>query len=171
VDAGSAAEAELDALEGRAHVLDHEVEMARAARAAARHEQAAAAAALRQGEGDTTPGRPLELTSPLDGTVLSVNVEEAGPVAPGAPLVEVGAKAAMEVRVPMLSDVVPGLQPGMEAEVRDWGGPPLVAHAVRVEPKAVAKVPVLGGLSDGDEVVLFPDERVAEGVRVLPGNR
>ena len=252
VDAGSAAEAELEALEGRGHVAVHEVEMARAALAAAHHEQSAARAALKQGEGDSTPGRPLELASPLDGVVLAVNVEEAGPVAPGALLVEVGAKAPLEVRVPMLSDVVPGLAPGMEAEVRDWGGPPLPARVLRIEPPAVKttsalgveearvtvvlglrepppaalgdgfrvrarvmpwrgevlRVPagalvrrgdgwgawtvrggrarwaevrrghagpdgaeVLSGLSEGDEVVLFPDERMAEGVRVASPGR
>ena len=30
---------------------------------------------------------------------------------------------------------------------------------------------VLEGLSEGDEVVLFPDERMAEGVRVDGGSR
>lgn len=187
VRAGSAARAQLDELEGRARVLVHEREAARSALQLSRYEEDAARAALRQAQPGEAPGAPLLLRTPLAGTVLAVPVEVAGPVQPGAPLVEVGALESVEIRVLLLSDDVATLRPGMRAEVREWGGAPLAAQVVRVEPRAVLKVSALGveearaqvvlaleeppppGLGDGFQVRVGVERWRGEAVRVPAG--
>jgi HlyD family secretion protein len=187
VRAGSAAQAQLDEIEGRVRVLGHEREAARSALHLASHEEETARAALRQAQPGEAPGAPLLLTTPLNGVVLAVPVEVAGPVQPGAPLVEVGALESLEIRVLLLSDDVATLRPGMRAEVREWGGAPLAAHVVRVEPRAVVKVSALGveesraqvvlalddapppGLGDGFQVRVVVERWRGEGVRVPAG--
>jgi HlyD family secretion protein len=164
VRAGSAARAQLDELEGRARVLGHEREGARSALELSRHEVESARAALRQAQPGEAPGAPLLLTTPLSGVVLSVPVEVAGPVQPGAALVEVGALESLEIRVLLLSDDVATLSPGMRAEIREWGGAPLAAKVVRVEPRAVVKVSALGVEESRAQVVLALDERPPPGL-------
>jgi HlyD family secretion protein len=164
VRGGSSAQAQLDEIEGRVRVLGHEREAARSALHLATHEEDSARAALRQAQPGEAPGEPLLLATPLTGVVLSVPVEVAGPVQPGAPLVEVGALESLEVRVLLLSDDVATLRHGMRAEVREWGGAPLAAHVVRVEPRAVVKVSALGVEESRAQVVLALEERPPPGL-------
>ncbi|HET9483691.1 MAG TPA: hypothetical protein VFO79_07030, partial [Xanthomonadales bacterium] len=57
---------------------------------------------------------------------------------------EVGDLAALEVEVEALSTDAVRLAPGSGARVIRWGGEPLPAHVVRVEPGGYTKISALG---------------------------
>ena len=56
------------------------------------------------------------------------------------------------------------LRPGMRAEVREWGGPPLKARVSRVEPRAVVKVSALGVEESRAQVVLALEQAPPPGL-------
>ncbi len=117
-------------------------------------ELAAAQAAWRETEAElaefaptsATPARAaVEVKAPSSGRVLRV-VEESGRVVPaGAPLVEIGDPAELEVVVEVLSRDGAAITPGAVVELHQWGGAePLQARARMVEPAAFTKLSALG---------------------------
>ena len=88
---------------------------------------------------------PVEMKAPIDGRVLRVFEESSRVVLSGAPLVEVGDPADLEVLIEVLSRDGAMLAPGTPVELEQWGGgEPLQAQVRFVEPAAFTKVSALG---------------------------
>lgn len=110
----------------------------------ARHEVAAARAAL-QFAGSGSAGRVLTVRAPVPGRVLRLVRESEGTVAAGTPLVEIGDPGALEVEVDVLSADAVKLRPGMRVTFERWGGPqPLEGVVHVVEPVGFTKISALG---------------------------
>jgi HlyD family secretion protein len=139
---------------------------------AALHDVQQARAALRRYEsGDA--GARWEVTAPVGGSVLKVVQKSEGPVALGAPLVELADARALEAVVDVLSQEAVAIRPGMPARVElGQGVPPLAAVVRLVEPAAFTKVSALGIEEQRVNVVLdFSDpldavKTIGDGFRV-----
>jgi HlyD family secretion protein len=119
--------------------------------AAAETERARAAAevaAVRAVLGEPGPSRrdrTIGVTAPATGQVLRVVRDSAGPVAAGAPLVELGDPRALEVVVDVLSSDAARIEPGMAVAIEAWGGDRALAGVVRrIEPSAFTRISALG---------------------------
>lgn len=129
----------------------HDVEAKRQALAAA-----SAAVTVAQGElaraeallatNAAADARPAAIVpSPIDGAILRVVRESAGPVTAGTPLVEVGDISTLEVVADFLTTDALAMPPGADAQLTDWGGDGAVpARVRRVDPAAFTKVSALG---------------------------
>jgi HlyD family secretion protein len=83
--------------------------------------------------------------SPVAGKVLRVLHESEGVVAVGAPLLEIGDPADLEVVAAFLSQDAMLIQVGAPAILEGWGGDrPIAARVARVEPYAHTRVSALG---------------------------
>jgi HlyD family secretion protein len=121
-----------------------ELEAARFDEHTAEHELALARAALANPTGDDS-GAPWTIRSPVPGRVFRVIQESGGPVAIGAPLLEIGNPHDLEVVVDVLSTDAVAISPGAVALIERWGGDhPLDGRVRRVEPSAFTKVSALG---------------------------
>jgi HlyD family secretion protein len=126
--------------------------------ASAATEEARATLTLRRSELDSAEARLMDssetastagvccipIFAPSDGVVLKLIAESEQVVLAGAPLIEVGDPANIEVVVQLLSSDAVGIGPGAVATLTDWGGPPLNAWVRRIDPAAVTKVSALG---------------------------
>ena len=127
-----AAQKELEAAVEEGHVAGHEVEQARAA----------LMAATRPGAG---AGKGFAVRAPIAGRVLKVAQASDGPVALGAPLVELGDTARLEVVAELLTADALRAAPGSAVRIERWGGDGVLEGRVRlVEPAAFTKVSALG---------------------------
>jgi HlyD family secretion protein len=126
-----AAQKTLDAaLQGRS-VAGHELEMARAALAAA--------------GGMGGGGRSFALRAPIAGQVLRVLQASAGTVGLGTPLLELGDTAQLEVVAELLTSDALQAGVGRPVRIEAWGGAGVLAGRVRrVEPAGFTKVSALG---------------------------
>ena len=125
-----AAQKDLEAAVEEGHVAAHEVEQARAALLAL-----------------TSPGggRGFALRSPIAGRVLKVVQASEGAVALGAPLLELGDTARLEIVAELLTADALRAAPGSPVRIERWGGDGLLEGRVRrVEPAAFTKVSALG---------------------------
>ena len=115
-----------------------------AERAGAAAEVAAARAVL----GEAAPARAshaVAVTAPTTGRVLRVIRDSAGPVATGAPLVELGDPHALEVVIEVLSSDATRIAPGMPVALEAWGGDhSLAGEVLRIEPSAFTRISALG---------------------------
>lgn len=100
----------------------------------------------------------VEITAPADGVVLSIAVKSETVVPAGALLAEIGDPQNLEVVADLLSTDAVAVAPGMKAELRDWGGPPLPARVRRVDPAGFVKVSALGIEERRVNVVLDPEQ-------------
>lgn len=131
-----------------------ELENAQLRETSATKELAAAESSLREAEAELAeynntpadPGRlPVEVKAPATGRVLRVFEESSRVIGMGAPLVEIGNPADLEVVVEVLSRDAALMEPGMVVFLDQWGGPePLEARVRLVEPGAFTKVSALG---------------------------
>lgn len=142
----SAAQLEQAELEARINL--RELEAARYADHAAAHDVAVARAALLQVR-DSAAGKPSarrwEVRTPVTGQILKVAQESEATVAVGAPLLEVGQPADLEVVVDVLSTDAVQIKPGAPVRFLRWGrAEPLEGRVRRVEPAAFTKVSALG---------------------------
>src|SRR5690606_19606257 len=112
------------------------VEAAGFAQEAAGHEVAQARAALiRYESGGGAPAAKWPVTSPVSGAVLKLVQKSEGPVALGAPLLEVADARSLEAIVDVLSQEAVAIRAGMPARLDLGQGVPLLAARVRlVEP-------------------------------------
>lgn len=116
---------ERDAADFRVQVAAHDVELARAVLAGGL--------------------RIVVLRAPVAGRVLRVPEASERVVAPGAPVIEIGDPAALEVVVDYLSSDAVQIAAGDTMLVEAWGGSgALLARVRRVEPSAFTKVSALG---------------------------
>jgi HlyD family secretion protein len=121
---------ELDAQKFAARVADYEVEMARAA--------------IARMPGERSGGSQLDVPSPISGRVLKVMHKSEGVVQPGAPLLEVGDPAALEIAVDVLTSDAARIRPGAPVTIDRWGGPTLEGRVRRIEPSAFTRMSALG---------------------------
>ncbi len=126
-----AAQKELEvAVEGQ-HVARHELEIARAALSASRSPATASA--------------EFVLRAPVAGQVLKLHHTSEATVALGAPLLEIGDTARLEVVAELLTADALQASPGRAVRIERWGGPTVLDGRVRrVEPAAFTKVSALG---------------------------
>ncbi|MCU0969153.1 MAG: biotin/lipoyl-binding protein [Rubrivivax sp.] len=126
-----ASQRELDAAVEGEHVAGFELQVARAALAAA--------------GGGRVPPAGFELRSPVAGRVLKVVQPNETVVGIGAPLLEIGDLARLEVVAELLTADALQAVPGRVVRIERWGGPADLAGVVRhVEPAAFTKVSALG---------------------------
>ena len=122
---------ELEAADFRAQAAAHDVQVA----------QAALLAAGNAGDARTA----LRLHAPVSGVVLRVVEESERVILAGAPILELGDPATLEVVSDLLSTDAIKVHPGDTVLLRDWGGDgPLRARLRRVEPSGFTKVSALG---------------------------
>jgi HlyD family secretion protein len=121
---------ELTSLEFGVRVADYEVQVARAT--------------LGRLSGASSADEQMEVTAPVDGRVLRVIQESAGPVTAGADLLEVGDPAALEIVVDVLTSDAVRIPAGAHVGIDRWGGDPLSGRVRLVEPAAFTRVSSLG---------------------------
>ena len=114
-----------------------------AALAMRRQELAAARAALRP-SGREAESELIDVIAPINGVLLRRLRQSEGPIAQGAPLLEVGDPEGIEIVAELLSEDAVRVSPGDRVTISDWGGPDLNARVRRVEPFAFTKVSALG---------------------------
>ncbi|MCC6507531.1 MAG: efflux RND transporter periplasmic adaptor subunit [Pirellulaceae bacterium] len=111
------------------------------------HELALARVALTQfdPEHSANADNSMELTSPIDGTVLRVVREDGGVVSPGSEILEIGDLEQLEMKIDVLSQDAVKIPPHAKVVIDQWGGPGNLNGIVRrVEPAARTKISALG---------------------------
>jgi HlyD family secretion protein len=124
-------QAELESARFGARVADSEVSMARAA------------LGRLAGKG-AKKDEQLEVPAPVAGRILRVMQESEGVVQMGAPVLEVGDPATLEVVVDVLTRDAVDIHPGARVTIDRWGGAPLEARVRLVEPSAFTRLSALG---------------------------
>jgi HlyD family secretion protein len=142
--AGSVSRQAYEQAEFEARMRAEEYNSALFAGKVAAQEARAARAALAGGRGSNRD-RHLDVRAPASGRVLRVFQKSAGVVAAGAPLIEVGDPAHLEVVVDLLTTVAVQVHPGTPVTVHDWGGDqPLHGRVRLIEPSGFTKPSALG---------------------------
>lgn len=94
---------------------------------------------------DANSAAVFAVAAPVSGTVLRVLRTDAGVVAAGMPLLEIGDVTNLEVLVNVLSMDAVRIRPRAKAIIEGWGGDAAIDAVVRqVEPSAVTSVSTLG---------------------------
>jgi HlyD family secretion protein len=111
----------------------------------ARHDvDVAVAAVSRAHEGARTDADWL-LKAPIAGRVLRVQQKSAGTVSVGAPLIEFGDLADLEVVIEQLTNEATRVRPGAPVRFDNWGDSrPLLGRVRRIEPWGFTKISALG---------------------------
>lgn len=131
-----ASQAAMDAARASARAASAQVSARRADLARARAAASAPNAAARV---------PTSVRSPVEGRVLRLLQESESVVGAGAPLMEIGDPAELEVVAEFLSQDAVRMHAGARAWIENWGGDePIPATVWRVEPFARTKISALG---------------------------
>lgn len=145
------AEAEVistDLLEEAELAAESRAQAAKAARFAeesAQFELARARAALEAGSGEAGTSEPIEIRSPVSGTVLQRLRESEAVVQTGEPIIEVGNAAVLEIISDLLSSDAVRVRAGQRVLIERWGGERSLNGVVRrVEPYGFTKISALG---------------------------
>ncbi len=121
-----------------------DLESAREGEHVARHELEQARAALGVLRGGGANG-VFEVRAPVAGRVLKVMDRSETTVALGAPLLELGDTADLEIVAELLTTDALLARPGSAVRIERWGGPGVLQGRVRrIEPAAFTKVSALG---------------------------
>jgi HlyD family secretion protein len=94
--------------------------------------------------GGTRDGAPVEVLAPSAGKILRVVRDDAGPIAAGTPLLEIGDPESLEVVVDVLSSDAARIAVGAPVVIDGWGGAPFAGTVRLVEPAAVTRISALG---------------------------
>ncbi|MCH5373822.1 MAG: efflux RND transporter periplasmic adaptor subunit, partial [Planctomycetes bacterium] len=87
----------------------------------------------------------VPITAPVDGVILRVIQESEAVVPAGAPLLEIGDSAELEIVVDLLSADAVRVSAGQRVIIEGWGGEaPLEGRVRRVEPFGFTKISALG---------------------------
>jgi HlyD family secretion protein len=96
-------------------------------------------------DGAGARGRHVDVLAPVSGQVLRVQQKSAAVVPAGAPLLEIGDPAALEIVVDLLTTDAVHVRPGTPVTIGGWGGGGTLAGRVRrVEPSAFTRPSALG---------------------------
>jgi len=174
VDRGVATASEFDQAKLQVKTLKSDVESAKFATRVAEHQRAMAESALQRFEDPNSGTQPEQfvIKSPITGKVLAIHRESEGVTSPGAPLVELGDPRALEIVVDVLTRDAVRIESGAEAMVERWGGDPLPAKVVLVEPSAFTRLSSLGVEEQRVNVILDVEapyevwSKLGEGYRV-----
>ncbi len=99
----------------------------------------------KRGEAEPPEDCCISLTSPVNGIILKIPVENEQIIQAGTPLVEIGNPFDTEISVDLLSTDAIQVKPGALALVSGWGGPnDLKARVKRIDPSAFTKISALG---------------------------
>ena len=140
----AASRQQADQSEFEARMRGEEQASARFAEKVAAEEVRRARVTVGQG-GTATRDRHVDVLAPVSGRVFRVFQKSAGVVAAGAPLLEVGDPAALEVEVDLLTTAAVQVKPGTEVTIHGWGGDAPLSGRVRlVEPSGFTKPSALG---------------------------
>jgi HlyD family secretion protein len=86
----------------------------------------------------------VRVLAPATGRVLKIIQDSEAVVLPGAPLVDIGNPADLEVVADLLSTDAVQIKIGAPARIDGWGGPAIRGKVVRVDPAGFLKVSALG---------------------------
>ena len=139
-DAGQLAAEELDRATTEEKRLTRVLEGARQRAVAARFEVATARGALL----DADSGATIAVRAPTTGTVLRLYEDSERVVPAGAPLLEIGDPADLELVVEILSTDAVAIPPGAAMSVEIGGGRRLAGRVREVEPAGFTKTSPLG---------------------------
>jgi HlyD family secretion protein len=117
-------------------------------------------------KGEVPAGCCVNVRAPVSGRVLRRIQESEKVVGAGTPLVEIGDPGNLEILVELLSADAVKVREGAEATVDGWGGPPLAAKVVRVEPAGFTKVSALGIEEQRVRTILELQGTTAEAARL-----
>lgn len=115
--------------------------------------------------------KKVTVRSPASGRILQVLQESETALAPGAPLLEIGDPAKIEIVAEYLSQDAALMREGACAVVESSGGNPIAARVKTVEPYAKTKISALGVEEQRVNVVLSLDEADAARSRLGHGYR
>jgi len=138
---------EFDAAESANRAAAAAAKAARSAVQVARYDLDAATAVLEYSAaaGTGAPAETVQLRSPVSGAVLKRYRESEGVVESGAPLVELGDPAELEIEVEVLSKDAVRIRPGGRVLFERWGGGDALEGVVRtIEPRGFTKISALG---------------------------
>lgn len=86
----------------------------------------------------------IQIPAPVTGQILKLTQESEAVVPTGAPLVDIGDPADLEIVAELLSTDAVQIKPGASVRIDGWGGLPLQGRVSRVEPAGFLKVSALG---------------------------
>jgi len=136
--------------------------------------ESAKARLIQPGEVNGGERSAVQVRSPIDGVVLKIIAESEQVVQPGAPLIDIGDPADLEIAVDFLSRDAVRIKPGAPARIESWGGDKILnARVRRIEPTGFTKISALGIEEQRIKVILDftgpPDEwrRLGHGFRVI----
>ena len=93
---------------------------------------------------ERSEGCCVRVLAPVDGRVLRIITESETVVQAGTGLLEIGDPSDLEIVVDLLSRDAVRVRRGARAVIDNWGGAPLDATVLRVDPAAFTKVSALG---------------------------
>lgn len=141
---GTISESDRDKMEADASIKAAEVRAAEFSLQVIDYELAQARAVLERPESQTA-GNLIEVKSPVSGRVLNVYQESETVIAPGAPILEIGDPADIEIEAEILSRDAVAIEAGDAVQIEQWGGEaPLKGRVRRIEPAAFTKISALG---------------------------
>lgn len=86
----------------------------------------------------------VQLRAPVSGRVLRIHQESEAVVPAGAPLIDIGDPADLEVVAELLSTDAVQIDVGAPVRIDGWGGPAIRGRVARIEPAGFTKVSALG---------------------------
>lgn len=169
---GAVSRQELEQAELALRSRQEELNSARFGVRVAAHQLEMARAALGRFDGDGG-AEQMEVTSPIEGSVLRVMQQSGGAVQAGTPLLELGDPAHLEIAVDVLTSDAVHIEPGDRVLVERWGGDnTLSGHVRMIEPSAFTRTSALGVEEQRVNVVIDLDspreewQRLGDGYRV-----
>jgi hypothetical protein len=96
----------------------------------------------------------IQLRAPVTGRVLRIFEENETVVPPGAPLIENGDPADLEVVADLLSTETVLVEVGALVRIDGWGGPAVRGRGARIDPAGFTKVSALGIEEHGVRAVI-----------------
>lgn len=169
-------QSQMEKIEGELDLAEAQVTSAEAMIALRKAELASAQARLAQpGQTPATATNGeccVEIISPIDGIILSLNAKSEQAAAVGQLIAEVGDPSDLEIIVDVLSADAVKVRPGSQVMITDWGGPTaLEATVERIEPSGFTKVSALGIAEQRVNVIItlkqYPPEDLGHGFRVI----
>ncbi|MEI1277781.1 HlyD family efflux transporter periplasmic adaptor subunit [Leptospira venezuelensis] len=85
-----------------------------------------------------------KVKSPIAGTILSIQRESEGPIAMGAPILDIGNTSSLEIVCDVLTQDSTHIHSGDPVLIEGWGGEPIQGKVRLVEPAAFTKISSLG---------------------------